>query len=651
MSDSSFQRFRKLQQASILLLLVVLCLFASFQSPTFFRWSNLVDNLLTNASAIGVIAVGMTFVMIAGGFDLSVASITAVCSVVLVLVMDALSAHGAAVAITGALSATALTGMLLGAINGALIAYVGVNPFVVTLSTMLVFRGLALILTGGGQAMQVGDLALRARFNWIYDARVPLFGPDYQVSMPIVIFIVVFAAGVYLLKFTRFGHYTYAIGGNEEATRLSGVNTALLKAASYVLVGLTCAVAAAIFVAMTQTAQAESHQGKELDVIASVIVGGTPLGGGSGGLSATLTGVLLLRVIDNLLTQFSVGAEYRQVVTGLIILIVVAVDVLAKRRSARRRGGKAGKIVKVLAALVVIAVCAVVAVVHLGPKERTYQIAFLMTLDHPYWQNMRLGAQDEAKKLGAEITILNAKEDPVLQIQQIQEVIAKRVDAVCLVPMKTEPLVRGVQLLNRAGLPVIIVNREIGEGCDYVCYTGTDSYLGAVVSAQILAKAIGGKGEIVEFHQHLGTGPEIARSKALRDVLKDYPGITIVERIPHKGERDVVKTEMQTLLDKYPNLAGIYAHGDDFAIAASQVCSKAGRNDIKSVGMGGSEEAVNAVREGVITGTSYQQPEEEGRSAVRLAIQYLKGEKLEKSYPVLCPPITKENASQYKGQF
>ncbi len=102
---------------------------------------------------------------------------------------------------------------------------------------------------------------------------------------------------------------------------------------SYMLCGLTCAIAAAIFLAMTATAQAESHMGKELDVIASVIVGGTPLGGGSGGLTATLTGVLLLRVIDNLLTQFSVGAEYRKVVTGLIIVVVVTVDVLAKKRS------------------------------------------------------------------------------------------------------------------------------------------------------------------------------------------------------------------------------------------------------------------------------------------------------------------------------
>ncbi len=327
--------FRRLQRITILILLGLLCAYASVKSPTFFSWANLVDNLMTNAAALGVIALGMTFVMIAGGFDLSVGSTTVVCMIVLVMTMDALSGHGALLAISGALLLTLLVGAVLGAVNGALIAYVGVNPFVATLSTMLVFRGIALIVTGGGQTQQVGDLQLSARFSRLYEAQLPLLGRGYQVSMPILIFAAAFIIGLYLLRFTRFGHYIYAIGGNEEATWLAGVNTRRIKAATYILCGLTCAVAAAILVAMTGTAGAEGQQGRELEVIAGVIVGGTPLGGGSGGLGSTLIGLMLLRIIVNLLTQFNVGPEYRPVVTGLIILIVVAIDVLAKRRSQR----------------------------------------------------------------------------------------------------------------------------------------------------------------------------------------------------------------------------------------------------------------------------------------------------------------------------
>jgi ribose transport system substrate-binding protein len=303
------------------------------------------------------------------------------------------------------------------------------------------------------------------------------------------------------------------------------------------------------------------------------------------------------------------------------------------------------------AALVLTAVLVLPTVGCRDRGTRKRQVGVLITLDHPYWHNMRLGAEDQGKKLGVDVTVLNAREDPVLQIEQIKEMIAKRVDIVCLTPMKKEPLVRGVQVLNEANIPVIIVNREIGAGCSYLCFVGTDTYSGAVTSAKIMAEAMGGKGQIVEFHQHLGSGPELARSKALRDVLKDYPEIESVARIPHRGERDVVKTQMQTLLQKFPDIAGVYAHGDNFAIAAAQVCANAGRSDIKIVGMGGSQEAIEAIKEGLITGTCYQQPEQEGRRAIELAVKHLNGEALEKAYPIECPPITKENAHKFKGQF
>jgi ABC-type sugar transport system substrate-binding protein len=283
------------------------------------------------------------------------------------------------------------------------------------------------------------------------------------------------------------------------------------------------------------------------------------------------------------------------------------------------------------------------------PKKR--QIGFCMTLDDPYWQNMRLGAVDEGAKLGVEVTITNAKEDPVLQIQQIQEMIAKQVDAVCLVPMKKEPLVSAVQALNQAGIPVILVNREVASGCDYACFTGTDTYQGGVTSAKILVEAIGGKGGIVELHQHLGTGPEIERSKALRDVLKDYPEVIILARAPHDGDRGKAVKEMQVLLDKYPDLKGVYVHGDPQAIAAAEACANAGRANVAIVGMGGSQEAIDAVKQGKLTGTSFQQPEEEGRSGVRLAVRLLDGETLEKSYLIPCPAITRANAEEFKGQF
>jgi ribose transport system permease protein len=323
--------FQRLQQISIFLLTLALCVFSSIQVETFFTWGNLVDNLLTYAAPWGIVACGMTLVMIAGGFDLSVASTTAVCTVVLVLVLRALEPHGAAVAVPAALGATLLAGTLLGAVNGVLIAYVGVNPFVVTLSTMLIYRGVALILTGGGQAITV-PLSLYGGFRWIFTGTVPIFpGSAHTVPVPILLFLAVFAIVYYLLRLTRFGHYVYAVGGNENASWLAGVNTSLVNAATYAICGTTCAVAAAIFMAQATTATSASFRGDELLVIAAVIVGGTPLGGGAGGVVATLNGLLLLNLIDNLLTQYEIGQEARQVIQGLIILVVVTLDVLVKR--------------------------------------------------------------------------------------------------------------------------------------------------------------------------------------------------------------------------------------------------------------------------------------------------------------------------------
>ena len=330
--------FQVVQAGTVLLVLLVLCAVSAARTTTFLTWRNLVYNLLTNAAYLGIIACGMTFVMVAGGFDLSVGSTTTVCSVVAVLVLQGMGGQPAWMAITVAVLATAAAGVLLGAANGACVSYVGVNPFVTTLSTMLIFRGIALIMTQGGQTLSV-PLALKKTFSQTYWGKVDLFGSAaHQLTVPILIFLGVFVVSVFILRFTRFGHYVYAVGGNENATWLAGINTSLVKATTYAICGLTCAIAAVIYTGMSNTGQAASYQGLELLVIASVIVGGTPLGGGAGGLFFTLIGLLLLSVIENLLPQFGVQEEYRNIVRGLIILVVVAMDVLVRGTGRKGKG-------------------------------------------------------------------------------------------------------------------------------------------------------------------------------------------------------------------------------------------------------------------------------------------------------------------------
>lgn len=642
---NSLLSFHRLQRISILLLTVALIAMSAAKATSIPRWA---DNLLTYAAGIGIIATAMTFVMIAGGFDLSVGSIAAVCGVVAVLVMQRLASSSPTVAIGVAILAAVAAGIILGAINGILIAYVGVNPFVVTLSTMFVFRGIGLVITNGGQSQSV-PIVMANAFSRLYWGGLYL-GP-LKISIPLLVSAGVFLVGLYLLRLTRFGHYVYATGGNERAAWLAGINTKFTTAMTYVLSGLTCAVAAVLWTGLSNTAQASSYSGREMIIIAAVIVGGTQLGGGRGGLFATLCGLLLLCSIEQLLTQYGVDAQYRQIVTGLIIVSVVAIDSYMKRRNVRGAGMGRGRAVLILIAILAIVGAAVAYPMMWGKGQKKLRIGFAMTLGDPYWENMRLGAIDEARKLGAEVTILNAEEDVQRQTEQVRDLITAGVDVVCLVPMKPDALVNSVKALNRAGIPVIIVNREVDDGCDYVAYTGTDTKAGAVTSAKILVHAIGGRGKIVEFQQVLGTGPQRMRSQAMDEVLKDYPGINLVQRIPHNGDDAKVVNDVRTLLENHKDLKGIYVHGDPQAIAAARACRDRGRTDIAVVGMGGSQQAIEAIKANLLTGTSYQQPEEEGRSAVRLAIKHLKGEKLNRRYPIECPPITKDNADKYKGQF
>lgn len=324
---SSISSLQLIQQGSVVLLTIILVIYSWMKSGGSAIWA---DDLLTYAAPIGIVACGMTFVMVAGGFDLSVASITAVCGVVFVLMLRQLETQSAAVAVPIALACTLIAGVILGAINGGLIAYIGVNPFVTTLSTLFIFRGVALFLTDGGQSFLV-PIEMKPAVRAFYWGGLEIPGTAFRLSTPLLTLIVLFVVGLYGLRFTRFGHYCYALGGNERAAWLSGINTAAVKASTYVISGVTCAVAAVLLIGLSVTAEASSHKGLEMIVIAAVIVGGTPLGGGRGGLWNTMVGLILLCVIQKLLTQWGAPDEYQQIVTGAIIVTVVAIDVLIRR--------------------------------------------------------------------------------------------------------------------------------------------------------------------------------------------------------------------------------------------------------------------------------------------------------------------------------
>ena len=296
--------------------LIGLCLLLWILTPHFLTVANAL-NVMEQTSINAIVAVGMTYVIISGGIDLSVGSIVALAGVVLA------GALKAGWPMPAAIAAGLGVGAACGVINGLVIAFGRLPPFIMTLGMMSVARGAALLVTDGRPIS-----GFDATFRSIATGRV------LGVPAPIVLTLVIYAAAHFVLSRTRFGRYVYGIGGNEEATRLSGVNVRFHKTMVYVVSGAASAIAAVLLTARLNTAQPIAGIMYELDAIAAVVIGGTSLSGGEGNLGGTLIGALTMGVLRNGLNLLGVSSFLQQLVIGVVIIVAVLVDILVKERRA-----------------------------------------------------------------------------------------------------------------------------------------------------------------------------------------------------------------------------------------------------------------------------------------------------------------------------
>ncbi len=302
------------RQFGTLIGLIVLCIILWILTPHFFTVSNLLN--VTQQTAINaIIAVGMTFVIITAGIDLSVGSIMAFSGVVLA------SALNAGLPIPLAIFIGLGVGLLCGLVNGLLITYGNLPPFISTLGMMSVARGAALLYTQG-----------RPISGFTGDFRFLAVGEILGVPVPVIIMIIVYLIAHILLTRTKLGRYTYAIGGNEEATLLSGISVKLYKTIVYGLSGLLSGLAAIILTARLNSAQPIAGIMYELDAIAATVIGGTSLLGGEGRIVGTLIGALIMGVLRNGLNLLGVSSFIQQTVIGAVIIIAVLVDMALKKQ-------------------------------------------------------------------------------------------------------------------------------------------------------------------------------------------------------------------------------------------------------------------------------------------------------------------------------
>lgn len=292
--------------------LVLLITIVSILSPSFLSQKNIL-NILRQTSVNAIIAAGMTFVILTGGIDLSVGSILgfsgAICASLLV------SGKGMLIGVIAAL----IIGAGIGFINGFLIAKGKLQPFIATLASMTVLKGLTLVFTNGNP-ITLGSNDLAMTFGKIGG------GSILGIPAPAVVMIAVFIVCYYILHNTKMGRYTYALGSNEEATKLSGLNTDNIKIWVYTISGLLSAIAGIIITSRLYSAQPTAGSGYELDAIAAVVLGGTSLAGGKGKISTTIIGALIIGVLSNALNILDVSSYYQMMVKGIVILVAVLLD-------------------------------------------------------------------------------------------------------------------------------------------------------------------------------------------------------------------------------------------------------------------------------------------------------------------------------------
>jgi ribose transport system permease protein len=307
-----------IQRQGALIALLLVSVFATIRYENFLTVENL-TNILRQQSMIGLVALGMTFVILTAGIDLSVGSLVAVAAVTSATLAD----QGLIVAL---LAGVALS-TALGLINGLVIAKARIQPFIVTLAMMMAARGFALAYTNE-KSVSVPPLA--RSFRELGRGKIDLSA--FPLYYPVLILVIAYVLGWVVLKYTRFGRHVYSLGDNEEAARLMGLNVGRVTIGVYTLSGALAGLAGVLLASRLGAGQPVAGVSWELDAIAAVVVGGTLLTGGQGGAISTLIGVLLLGVILNILTQENISPWWQLLFRGIILLVVVVVQrVLSKR--------------------------------------------------------------------------------------------------------------------------------------------------------------------------------------------------------------------------------------------------------------------------------------------------------------------------------
>ncbi|MFF3995923.1 substrate-binding domain-containing protein [Streptomyces cyaneofuscatus] len=620
--------------------LVVLVVAMSLLSGDFLTTQNLL-NVGVQAAVTAILAFGVTFVIVSAGIDLSVGSVAALSATVL-----AWSATSAGVPVVLAVVLAIVTGIACGFVNGALISYGKLPPFIATLAMLSIARGLSLVISQGSpiafpdSVSRLGDTL----GGWL--------------PVPVLVMIAMGLITALILGRTFIGRSMYAIGGNEEAARLSGLRVKRQKIVIYALSGLFAAVAGIVLASRLVSAQPQAAQGYELDAIAAVVIGGASLAGGVGKASGTLIGALILAVLRNGLNLLSVSAFWQQVVIGVVIALAVLLDTLRRKAgsgAASSAGtapgapgsGRRGAFKFAGAALAVAVVVGGVSYFNSGSSGGTTKVGMsLSTLNNPFFVQMKDGAQAEAKKAGIDLTVTDAQNDASQQANQLQNFTSSGVSSIIVNPVDSDAVGPGVRSANKADIPVIAADRGVNKA-DAATLVASDNVAGGKLAADALADKLGGKGSIVILQGTAGTSASRERGAGFAEGLKAYPDIKVVAKQPADFDRTKGLDVMTNLVQSHPGITGVFAENDEMALGAVKALGSKAGTSVSVVGFDGTPDGLKAVEAGTLYASVAQQPSELGRIAVQNAVKAAKGEKVEKTVKVPVKVVTRENVADF----
>ncbi|MDX3383484.1 substrate-binding domain-containing protein [Streptomyces niveiscabiei] len=618
--------------------LIVLVVAMSALSGDFLTTDNLL-NVGVQAAVTAILAFGVTFVIVSAGIDLSVGSVAALSATVLAWTA---TNHGVPVALAVLLALA--TGVASGLINGFLISYGKLPPFIATLAMLSVARGLALVISDGS------PIAFPDSISHLGDT---LGG---WLPVPVLVMVAMGLIAAFVLGRTYIGRSMYAIGGNEEAARLSGLRVNRQKLAIYALSGVFAAIAGVVLASRLSSAQPQAASGYELDAIAAVVIGGASLAGGTGKASGTLIGALILAVLRNGLNLLNVSAFWQQVVIGVVIALAVLLDTVRRKAGAAPTaigapGGGKGKQVATygVAAVVTVAVVGATSFLHDDSKSGNQKIGLsLSTLNNPFFVQIRSGAQAEAKKLGVDLTVTDAQNDASQQANQLQNFTSSNLGAIIVNPVDSDAAGNSVKAADKAKIPVIAVDRGVNKA-EVNALVASDNVAGGEQAAKTIAEKLGGSGKIVILQGQAGTSAARERAEGFAKGLKAYPGIQVVAQQPADFDRTKGLDVMSNLLQAHPDVQGVIAANDEMALGAVKALgSKAGKS-VQVVGFDGTPDGLKAVEQGTLYASIAQQPSQLGRIAVDNALKAIKGEKVEETIKVPVKVVTKENVAGFSG--